>query len=104
MLKIPDCRIISRSAMINAYGGRAWRSPKCDGLTDGRATKKGNRSVFVVGFPKNERSNIDKGEEVALKLLAAHLLSLTKQGIDTTLAAGELMEIDCHAQNQISDT
>ena len=68
------------------------------------ATNKGNRWVFVFGFPKNERSNIDKDEDVALKLLAAHLLSLTKQGMDTALAAGELMEIDCDAQNQISDT
>jgi hypothetical protein len=68
------------------------------------ATNKGNRWVFVFGFPKNERSNIDKDEEIALKQLAAHLLSLTKQGIDTALAAGELMEIDCDAQNQISDS
>jgi hypothetical protein len=60
--------------------------------------------VFVFGFPKNERSNIDKDEEVALKLLATHLLSLTKQGIDTAQADGELMEIDCNAQNQISDS
>ena len=49
-------------------------------------------------------SNIDNDEEIALKRLAAHLLSLTKQGIDTALAAGELMEIDCDAQNQISDS
>jgi hypothetical protein len=68
------------------------------------ATNKGNRWVFVFGFPKNERSNIDKDEEIALKHLAAHLLSLTKQRMDTALAAGELMEIDCDAQNQISDT
>ena len=68
------------------------------------ATNKGNRWVFVFGFPKNERSNIDKDEEAALKLLTAHLLSLTKQGMDTALAAGELMEIDCNAQNQISDS
>ena len=60
--------------------------------------------VFVFGFPKNERSNIDKDEEIALKCLAAHLLSLTKQGIDTALVAGELMEIDCDAQNQIRDS
>lgn len=68
------------------------------------ATNKGNPWVFVFSFPKNERSNIDKDDDVALKLLAAHLLSLTKQGVYTALAAGELMEIDCNAQNQISDT
>ena len=68
------------------------------------ATNKGSRWIFVFGFPKNQRSNIDKDEEIALKHLAAHLLSLTKHGIDTAVAAGELMEIDCDAQNQISDS
>ena len=63
------------------------------------ATNKGSRWAFVFGFPKNERSNIDKDEEIALKHLAAHLLSLTKHGVDTALAASELMEIDCDAQN-----
>lgn len=68
------------------------------------ATNKGNRWVFVFGFPKKKRSNIDKDEEIALKRLAAHLLSLTKQGIDAALTAGELMEINCDAKNQISDS
>jgi hypothetical protein len=35
------------------------------------ASNKGTRWVFVYGFPKNERSNIDKDEEDALKQLAA---------------------------------
>ena len=61
------------------------------------ATNKGNRWVFVYGFPKNERSNIDKDETEALKKLAAHLLSLTAQALDTAQRAGELMEIDCDA-------
>ena len=63
------------------------------------ATNKGNRWIFLFGFPKNERSNIDKDEEVALKLLAAHLLSLTTQALDQAQHAGELMEINCDAQN-----
>ena len=39
------------------------------------ATNKGSRWVFMFGFPKNERSNIDKDETEALKKLAAHLLA-----------------------------
>ena len=66
------------------------------------ATNKGNRWVFVYGFPKNERSNIDKDEEEALKKLAAHLLSLTAQALDEAQRAEELMEVDCDAENQIS--
>ena len=66
------------------------------------ATNKGTRWVFVYGFPKNERSNIDKDEEDALKKLAAYLLSLTAQALGTAQRAGELMEVDCDAKNQIS--
>ena len=61
-----------------------------------------NDWVFVYGFPKNERSNIDKDEEEALKKLAQHLLSLTAQALDKAQRADELMEVDCHAENQIS--
>ena len=66
------------------------------------ATNKGTRWVFVYGFPKNERSNIDKDEEAALKKLAAHLLALTAQALGQAQDAGELMEVDCDANNQIS--
>ena len=47
------------------------------------ATNKGSRWIFVYGFPKNARSNIDKDEGEALKALAAHLLSLTATGLRT---------------------
>jgi len=61
------------------------------------ATNKGNRWVFVYGFPKNERSNIDRDEEEALKKLAARLLSLTAQAVTKAKQAGELIEVDCDA-------
>ena len=67
------------------------------------ATNRGTRWVFVFGFPKNERSNIDKDEEEALKKLSAHLLSLTTQAIGKALRAGELMEVDCDAQDEITN-
>ncbi|HSI48495.1 MAG TPA: type II toxin-antitoxin system RelE/ParE family toxin [Ideonella sp.] len=63
------------------------------------ATNKGNRWVFVFGFPKNERSNIDRDEEEALKKLAAHLLSLTVQAVQKAQKAGELVEVDCDAKD-----
>ena len=63
------------------------------------ATNKGNRWVFVFGFPKNARSNIDKDEAEALKKLAAHLLSLTPQALGNAASAGELMEVDCDAKD-----
>lgn len=64
------------------------------------ATNRGDRWVFVFGFPKNERSNLDKDEADALKKLAAHLLSLTPQELGQAQKADELMEVKCHAQDQ----
>lgn len=61
------------------------------------ATNKGNRWVFLFGFPKNERSNIDRDEEEALKKLAAHLLSLSAQAVRKAEQEGELIEVNCDA-------
>ena len=66
------------------------------------ATNKRSRWIFVFGFPKNERSNIDQDEEDALKHLASHLLALTAQALDQAERAGELMEVHCDAKNHIS--
>jgi len=63
------------------------------------ATNRGNRWVFVYGFPKNERSNIDKDEEEALKKLARHLLSLTTEDVTKATQAGELIEVNCDAED-----
>lgn len=66
------------------------------------ATNKGTRWVFVFGFSKNKRSTIDKAEEFALKKLAAYLLSLTTQAIEKAQRAGELMEVHCDEEHNIS--
>lgn len=63
------------------------------------ATNKGNRWMFVFGFPKSERSNIDKDEAEALKKLSTHLLSMTPQAINTAEVAGELIEVNCNAKD-----
>jgi hypothetical protein len=68
------------------------------------ATNKGSRWIFVFGFSKNERSNIDQDEDEALKKLAVQLLSLTAQAIAKAQHDGELMEVDCDAKNQVSDS
>jgi hypothetical protein len=68
------------------------------------ASNKGNRWIFVYGFPKNERGNIDEDEEETLKKLATHLLSLTAQAIDKAQHEGELIEVNCHEKDQISDS
>ncbi len=68
------------------------------------ATNKGNKWFFVFGFPKNVRSNVDKDEEVALKKLASHLLSLSATALITAQRAGELMEVNCDAQDEVGNS
>ncbi|MDF5716035.1 MAG: type II toxin-antitoxin system RelE/ParE family toxin [Rhizonema sp. NSF051] len=62
-------------------------------------TNKEDRSFFVFGFPKNERSNIDKDEEEALKKLASELLSYTPQALEKAKLKDELIEVNCNAED-----
>jgi len=68
------------------------------------ATNKSTRWVFVFGFSKSERGNIDKDEKDALKKLAAYMLSLPEEAVGRALQAGELMEVDCDAKDEIGDS
>ncbi|MDP4301878.1 type II toxin-antitoxin system RelE/ParE family toxin [Leptothrix discophora] len=65
------------------------------------ATNQGDRWMFVFGFPKNERDNIEPDEVEALKKLAIHLLSLSAEDVDTAQRAGELVEVQGDAQDEI---
>jgi hypothetical protein len=68
------------------------------------ATNKGNRWIFVYGFPKNERSNIDKDEEQTLKELAEELLSLTPEEIEIVKDKSKLFEVIFHEETEIGDS
>lgn len=68
------------------------------------ATNKGSKWFFVFGFPKNVRSNVARDEEEALKKLAATLLSLAASGLISAQRAGELKEVNCHAQDQVGNS
>jgi hypothetical protein len=68
------------------------------------ATNQGEKWFFVFGFPKNERSNIDKNEAEALKKLAIELLSLTPEALAVATQDEELIEVDCDAEEKISDS
>jgi hypothetical protein len=66
------------------------------------ATNKDSRWIFVFSFAKNERSNIDKDEEEALKKLTGYLLALTPEALDQGQRANELREVPCDAQDEVS--
>ena len=68
------------------------------------ATNRGDRWVFVFGFSKNERSNIDKDELEALKKLAEQLLGLAPKALKTAAEAGELIEVNCDEKDEVSDS
>ena len=57
------------------------------------ASNFGERWVFMFGFAKNERDNIDDDELKLIKRLAAKLLSLNERDMRKALTAGELLEI-----------
>ena len=59
------------------------------------ASNFGELWFFMYGFEKNQRSNIDKDEEAALKLLAQQFLAFTQTQINQATTAGELIKVNC---------
>jgi hypothetical protein len=64
------------------------------------AYRSGRRSVFLYGFAKNERDNIDDGELDALKRLAELYLSYSDAQIATAIKQMELTEVTCDEQRE----
>ena len=62
------------------------------------ATNKGDLWFFVFGFSKNEKSNIDKKEEKALKKLADQLLSMSLEDIAKAESKNELTKVNCNEE------
>lgn len=52
-----------------------------------------DRWIFLYGFAKNERDNIDQNEERDLKRVAGVLLGLDRAALERLLEAGELQEM-----------
>lgn len=57
--------------------------------------RAGIRAIFVHGFAKNEKDNIERDELVALKKLAAELLAYDDKTLARVLASGVLVEVKC---------
>jgi hypothetical protein len=83
--------------------GRPGRG-KSSGFRTLVATNGRTHWVFLFGFSKNERGNIDEDELAALKKLAVHMLSLSEEALDKARRAGELMEVDCDAKNEVDNS
>jgi hypothetical protein len=58
------------------------------------AYRLGDLAIFLLGFAKNERDNIDDDELDELKVLARGYLALSGDQIAALVAGDELMEIE----------
>lgn len=68
------------------------------------ATNNEDRWFFIFGFSKNERSNIDKDEEEALKMLSKQLLAYTPDELEQAKNSNALIEVICNAEEKISNS
>ena len=59
------------------------------------AFRSGERAVFLYGFGKNERDNIDEKEKKALKLLAGQFLGYENAALKTAMQKGVLIKVTC---------
>ena len=57
-----------------------------------------NRSVFIYGFAKNERDNIDDDELETLQDVAADWLKANDPRIDEAVALGLLVEVESNVK------
>ncbi len=58
------------------------------------AFRRGERAVFLYGFAKNERANIDAEELDEFRRLARGFFAMTAQQIARLIADDELMEVN----------
>jgi hypothetical protein len=57
------------------------------------AFRRGERAVFLYGFAKNERSNIDAEELDEFRRLARGFFEMSAKQLATLIEDGELMEV-----------
>ena len=55
--------------------------------------RRGDRAVFLLGFAKNERANIDDDELETLRGQARAFLGLTMDQIEAAIVEDELLEV-----------
>ena len=65
------------------------------------ATNKQDRWVFLYGFPKSSRGNIETREEKALKVLARRYLDLPVPSLRAAVEDGILIGVEGHGQKEI---
>lgn len=57
------------------------------------AFRRDDRSIFILGYPKNAKDNIGDDELLVLKKLSRELLGTTDAEINKRILVGELIEV-----------
>ncbi|MFX4462450.1 type II toxin-antitoxin system RelE/ParE family toxin, partial [Acinetobacter baumannii] len=58
------------------------------------AYRRGERAVYLFGFAKSDRDNIDDDELEALRTRGRAFLALSAAQITKAIAEGDMMEVD----------
>lgn len=64
------------------------------------AYRTGERAVFLYGFAKNERDNIDAADLADLKRRTADLLAADEDTIEAAIADDQLKEVHCDQEEE----
>ena len=59
------------------------------------AYRRGDRAVFLFGFAKSERENLDDDELAYWQRVGRIYLGLDEDGLEAVIAADELMAVSC---------
>jgi len=62
--------------------------------------RRGQRSIFVYGFAKNDVGNIDQSDERDFKELARVLLFASDTELERLIGSGKYFEVNCDDQVQ----
>jgi hypothetical protein len=60
--------------------------------------RRGERAIFVYGFAKSDRANIDADEEKQFKEAARHVLQLTERQMAELVKEGDFVKVKGHEQ------
>ncbi|MFN3852765.1 MAG: type II toxin-antitoxin system RelE/ParE family toxin [Phreatobacter sp.] len=55
--------------------------------------RRTSQAVFVYGFAKSERANIDAGEVAAFRAAAVHVLALSDEQVAALIAKEQFVEV-----------
>lgn len=107
------CEAVSRieAGLIDADLGAGLMKQRVARLDAGKsggyrtvlAFRTATRAVFIFGFAKSARDNIDDGDERALKALAKQVLGLADAEMDRLITASKFEEVICDGEDAARD-